>query len=75
MAILDEIKSHFRPTASTTGTDHAVGEVHEIPKEDHDVEASEKPSYNVAVAEPGVASVEAIQAVWGKNGKWIIAAG
>jgi hypothetical protein len=80
MGILNSFRAQFRPTPEIvdsqdatemhpTTVAHADGE-----KKEPDVEVSLKATQPLDV-ESGVARVEAAQAVWGKNGKYIIIAG
>lgn len=74
MAIIDSIKAQFTPPSRAVETGHGIGEGHSIAV-GADGEMAEKPGYTVDVVERGVVNVEAVQAVWGKNGKWYIVAG
>jgi hypothetical protein len=80
MGIFNTVRAQFRPSPETvdsqdatemhpTTVTHADGQMKEP-----DVEISLKAAQPVDV-ESGVARVEAAQAVWGKNGKYIIIAG
>ncbi len=53
-----------------------VGEQSHAQGPDADLEMNEKSQYTVGpVADQGVATVEAVQAVWGKKGRYIVIAG
>jgi hypothetical protein len=70
----DSIAAQFRP-AEAAPLSEVISQVPQDGTEKNDVDIEiQKPAPRV-VAEPGVARVEAIQAVWGKNGKYIIIAG
>jgi hypothetical protein len=81
MGVLDAIKAQMRPapghidavevTPAAPVTNKKDAEKNDI---DVDIEAAEKPVLHAPV-ESGVARVEAVQAVWGKHGKWIIICG
>ncbi|KAI9732265.1 MAG: hypothetical protein M1818_007584 [Claussenomyces sp. TS43310] len=75
MTIIDTVKAQFSPAPVEVELDHGVGEIHSVHAQDADIEGLEKPAYAVDVVERGVSNVEAAQAVWGKYGKWYIAAG
>jgi len=68
-------QTHGVPAATTAGKGLGDGDV-ERPQRDTDLEMNEKPRFVVGpVAETGVATVEAVQAVWGKRGRYIVIAG
>lgn len=84
MGILSSISAQLQPVPDTVDSE----EVHEMPRiidlnngdnkndADVDVEALQKPSFDPhPPVEAGVAAVEAVQAVWGKRGRYLIIAG
>lgn len=84
MGFLDTVNRNFRPVAvhapaaevspqgqETVETQRSNNE--KIESGDVDVDAIDKPVHRDV--ESGVARVEAVQAVWGKYGFWIVAAG
>jgi hypothetical protein len=89
MGFLDAVKAQFRPSADSGVAQHAAPEDAAAPATvtgdfeksaateptDVDTEAGEKVIYQVQPEQQGVARVEAIQAVWGKKGRYILIAG
>jgi hypothetical protein len=84
MGIINAITAQFKPSPSnieSTGTSPPTQprETHEAQDEKHEQEVDVELQKSEAVyrpdIDPGVARVEAIQAVWGKKGKYIIIAG
>ncbi|TVY85123.1 Siderophore iron transporter [Lachnellula suecica] len=79
MRFLDSVKTQFRPSPDIIDSEQHEYDVTTRPRvidEKHyaDVDAVQKPSPRSDV-ESGVARVEAVQAVWGKRGRYIIIAG
>lgn len=84
MGILNSISAQLRPVPDTIHSE----EIHEMPRAvdskngddkndaEFDVEALHKPVFDPhPPVEAGVAAVEAVQAVWGKRGRYFIIAG
>ncbi|KAF8850702.1 MFS general substrate transporter [Acephala macrosclerotiorum] len=84
MCVLSSISAQLRPVPDTTLSE----EVHEMPRTndpkngddknnaDVDVEALQKPVFDPhPPIEASVAAIEAVQAVWGKRGRYFIIAG
>jgi hypothetical protein len=69
----DSVTAQFHPSPDTIVSEVTPAPHNETEKSDIDVEV-QKPTQRV-IDQPGVAKVEALQAVWGKHGKYIIIAG
>lgn len=72
----DSVAAQLRPTPETIVSSEVTPKTQQnesTEKNDVDVEV-QKPTHR-AIAEPGVARVEALQAVWGKHGKHLLIAG
>lgn len=81
MGFLSSVKSQFLPSPEIVESSHHAPELSHSPTaqekdeiHDADIETIVKPAHKLDV-EGGVARVEAIQAVWGKHGKYLIIAG
>jgi hypothetical protein len=78
MGLLNSVRAQFRPSPEIVESQDAT-EMHPTTvtggdKKEPDVEINLKAAQPVEI-ESGVARVEAAQAVWGKNGKYVIIAG
>jgi hypothetical protein len=69
------VAAQFRPAPSVEESMAAADSQHATEMNNVDVEIQKQTLTQRAIAEPGVARVEALQAVWGKKGKYFIIAG
>jgi hypothetical protein len=81
MGVITSIGRQFRPPTTHTEPVQFAPELAQsiaqgtaAEKDDVEFDTIQKPTYHRDI-ESGVARVEAAQAVWGKNGKWILVAG
>lgn len=70
----NSIAAQFRPSPTTNGAEITT-RVPQDATEKNDIEVEVLKTAPRTVVESGVARVEAVQAVWGKHGKYIIVAG
>jgi hypothetical protein len=74
MTIPNSVTGRFHSPPELEGTDVTPAPALVNKKEDVDMEV-QKPKAQILEREPGVARVEALQALWGKKGKWLVISG